>query len=167
MSAEVFSFSCKLLFASFECNILKCYWSVLCSLLRFSSLQPSPAPKNLYSLTPAQPTTQTMRLPFHSRSPRQLYPAYLCRNNHWKRGRRGRRRERKQRKRCQQSRGRSWWRRGRQVIKQRPRVRARHVWYAARVATLTRSNRKGGQDTRSLFKKEEASVAAMNPGPLI
>lgn len=158
----------------FESNILKCYWSMVCfytfsmkcPLLRFSSLQPSPALKNLYSLTPAQPTTRTMRPPFPSQSLRQLCPAYPCRNNHWKRGRRGRRRERKWGKRCQQSRGRSWQRRGRQVTTRRPRARARHVWYAARVVTLTRSNRKGGQETRSLFKKEEVSVAATNPGPL-
>ncbi len=134
--------------------------------LRFSSLQPSPALKNLYCPTPAQLTTRTTRLPFPSLNPRQLYPAYLCRNNHWRRGRRGRRRERKQGRTCQKSRGRRWWRTGRQVTTQRPQVRARLVWYAARVVTLTQNNRKGGHGTRSLFKKEEASAAATNLGPL-
>ena len=85
----------------FKCNIdsnsLFCFYtfSMKCPLLRSSSLQPSPALKNLYSRTPAQQTTQTMRLPFPSQSRRQLYPAYLCGNNHWKREGRGRKRERK------------------------------------------------------------------------
>lgn len=151
---------------SCQCEHIHLLHSIKCPLPRFSSLQSSPVLKNLYFLTPAQPTTQTMRLPFPSQSQRQLYHAYLCLNNHWKRGKRGRRRERKPGKRCQQRKGRSWWRRGNRVTTQKPQVRARHVWYAARVVTPTQSNQKGGQGTRSLFKKEEASVAATNLGHL-
>lgn len=162
---EVGSLLCKLFWLI---RGMFCFYtySTKCPLLRFFSLQLSPVLKNPYSPTPAQPTTQTTRLPSPSQSRRQLYPAYLCRNNRWKRGRRGRRRERKWGKRCQQRRGRSWRRRGRRVTSQKPRVRARHVWCAARVVTLTQSSRKGGRETRSLCKKEEASAVATNPGHL-
>lgn len=135
------------------------------SLLRFFSLPPNLALRNLYSLTPAQPTTQTMKQLFPSLSQRQLYPACLCRNNRWKNGRRGRKRGRKQGKKNQQRRGWSWCWRGRQVTTQKQQARAKEEGFAARAATQTLRNLNGGQDTRSLFKKEEASVAAMNPGP--
>lgn len=148
--------------------LLVCVYTILIKypLFRFSSLRPSPAPTNPYSLTSAQPTTQTTRLPFPSRNPRQLCPASPCMNNRWKRGRRGRRSEGKQEKRWRRSRGRSLWGRGRQVTKRKPRVRARHVWCAARVATLTPSSRRGGWDTHCQFRRGELTVAATNPGPL-
>lgn len=145
-----------------------CVYTILikCLLFRFSSHWPSPALTNPYSLTSAQPTTRTMRLPFPSRNQRQLCPASPCTNNRWKRGRRGRRSEGKQEKRWRRSRGRSLWGRGRQVTKWKPWVRARRVWCAVRVATLTPSSRRGGWDTRCQFRRGELTVAATNPGRL-
>lgn len=135
------------------------------SLLRCFSLQPNLVRRNLSSLTPAQPTTQTMKQLFPSLSQRQLCPACLCRNNRWKNGRRGRKRGRKRGKKNRQRRGWIWCWRRRQVTSQKPQARARREGFAARAATPTLRNLNGGQDTHSLFKKEEASVAATNPGP--
>lgn len=45
-------------------------------------------------------------------------------------------------------------------------MRARRASYAVRAATLTLNSQRGGQEPRDLFKKEEASAAAMNPDPL-
>lgn len=148
-------------------HFLVCVYTILtkCPLFRFSSLRPNAAQTNPYSLISAQPTTRTTRLPFPSRNQRQLWPASPCMNNRWKRGRRGKRSEGKQEKRWRRSRGRSLWG-GRQVTKRKPQVRARRVWCAARVATLTPSSRRGGWDTRCRLRRGELTVAAMNPGPL-